>query len=342
MGNQKIPGISYACTKDGIELPVIDITHPLFKSSIDEVKLERMIREAAPEARKRAESFNKIPGVIKRFLSKRSYIMAGMMEMTSGNKYLSGLSTMMMKLGPGLIGKGRGKFFDRLGSQATGAVMLRMRTRAMSTLLAHSIQNSLKAYPGRDLCLINIGGGTATDSLNALILVSKSDPELIAGINTELIIPDVDDYGPFFACQSVKALTSEGGVLSGQDISCRYIHYDWESAEPLKEIIRERADRIVLFSSEGGLFEYASETDILKNLNVIGEGLVNGTEFIASLVKDTETVDPILKETLHMTNIKPMLYGKPGLERIICGTPWKILECNDQNSRYIVFSISNK
>ena len=36
----KIAGISYAFTKDGIELPVIDITHPLFISSIDEEKLE--------------------------------------------------------------------------------------------------------------------------------------------------------------------------------------------------------------------------------------------------------------------------------------------------------------
>ena len=107
---RKIPGISYAFTRDGIELPVLDITHPLFTSSIDEEKLKKMIPEIAPEARKRAESFRNMPMFIKRFLAKRSYIMAGMMEMTTGKEYLSGLSTMMMKLGPGLIGKGRRKF----------------------------------------------------------------------------------------------------------------------------------------------------------------------------------------------------------------------------------------
>jgi hypothetical protein len=339
---RKIPGISYAFTRDGIELPVLDITHPLFTSSIDEEKLKRMIPEIAPEAKKRAEGFRKMPLFIKRFLAKRSYIMAGMMEMTTGKEYLSGLSTMMMKLGPGLIGKGSNKLLDRLGSRAIGAVMTRMRTRDTSVFLANSIKSSLKAFPGKDLCLINIGGGTATDSFNALILVSTSEPELLSGIKTELYILDVDDYGPYFACQCAEALTSAKGILSGLDLTCRHIAYDWKNAEPLRETITGREDRIILFSSEGGLFEYGSETDIRENLNIINDVLPTGTEFIASVVKDPETVDPVMNETLYMTTIKPMLYGLYGLEKITRGTSWKILEYNENNPRYIICSISNK
>ena len=35
----KIKGLSYTFTINNVELPVIDITHPLFISSIDEAKL---------------------------------------------------------------------------------------------------------------------------------------------------------------------------------------------------------------------------------------------------------------------------------------------------------------
>ena len=36
---KKIPGLSYAFTGNGVELPVLDITHPLFLSSIAQAGL---------------------------------------------------------------------------------------------------------------------------------------------------------------------------------------------------------------------------------------------------------------------------------------------------------------
>jgi hypothetical protein len=150
----------------------------------------------------------------------------------------------------------------------------------------------------------------------------------------------VDDYGPYFACQCAQTLTSEEGILSGLDLTCRHIAYDWKNTETLRETITGREDQIILFSSEGGLFEYGSETDIRENLKTINDVVATDTEFIASVVKDPETVDPVMNETLHMTTIKPVLYGLRGLERIIRGTSWKILQYNDNNPRYIIFSIS--
>ena len=335
----KIPGISYAFTKDGIELPVLDITNPLFISSIDEEKLERTIRKVAPEARKRAESFNKIPVFIKRFLSKRSFIMAGMMEMISGNEYVSGLNTMIMKLGPGLIGKGSKKLLDRFGSGAVGAVMVRMRTRDTSVFIADSIKNVLKEYPGKNLCLINIGGGTATDSLNSLILVQKSEPGVISDINIELNILDIDDYGPYFAIRSTEELISENGVLRGINLSCRHIIYNWKNASSLGELLMSRNDWITLFSSEGGLFEYGEEEDILNNLKIISENITNQTSISGSLVKDAINVDPIFSETLDITTIKPMQYGMEGLIRLADKSGWKISNTSDRTPRYVIFSL---
>lgn len=335
----KIPGISYAFTMDGIELPVLDITNPLFISSIDEDKLERMIAEIAPEARKRAESFKKIPQFIKRYLSRRSYIMAGMLEMESGSDYVSGLSTMMMKLGPGLIGKGRGKFLDRVGSGASGAVMLRMRTRDLSEFLASSIKNSLKLHPGKDLCLINIGGGTATDSLNALILIQKSEPELLSGLKIELNILDIDNYGPNFAIRCTEELISGRGVLKGIDLSCRHINYNWKDVSGLEALMMSRKGWITLCSSEGGLFEYADEEDIMNNLRVIISNSVNRPALSGSLIKDQLSVDPIFSETLDMTALKPKQFGIEGLKRMADRTGWKISNISDKNPRYIIFSL---
>jgi hypothetical protein len=339
--NNKIPGVSYALTMDGIELPVLDITNQHFISSINEEKLERMILEIAPEARKRAESFKKIPLFIKRYLSKRSYIMSGMLEMESGNDYVSGLSTMMMKLGPGLIGKGRGKFLDRLGSGAVGAVMVRMRTRDVSSFLASSIAKSLKAFSGKDLCLVNIGGGTSTDSLNALILVSKTEPELISGIKIELNILDVDEYGPYFAIMSAKELISERGVLKGINLSCRHISYNWKDVSVLEDLLMNRKEWVTLFSSEGGLFEYGEEEDIIKNLRVISRIVKNKPVFSGSVIKDTLNVDPIFSETLDMMTIKPKQYGLEGLKRIADKTGWKFSDISDKNPRYSVFSMTS-
>jgi len=40
---KKISGLSYVFTKNGVELPVLDITHPLFISNIDEVSSKKVI-----------------------------------------------------------------------------------------------------------------------------------------------------------------------------------------------------------------------------------------------------------------------------------------------------------
>jgi hypothetical protein len=189
------------------------------------------------------------------------------------------------------------------------------------------------------LCLINIGGGTATDSLNALIIVSESEPDLLTGIKIEVNILDIDDYGPYFAIRSAEELTSRRGVLNGITLSCRHIPYDWKVVSELSGLLMSRSEWVTLFSSEGGLFEYGNEQDIIGNLNVISGNTGNQTVFSGSLVKDPLQVDPVFSETLHMTTIKPRQYGIEGLKDIAKRAGWKISVINDRNPRYIIFSI---
>jgi hypothetical protein len=339
---KKVPGISYAFTKDGIELPVLDVTHPLFISSINEENLDRKIKEIAPKARRNAESFNKIPGFIKRYFAKRSYIMASLVELTSGNPYVSGLSTMMMKLGPGLIGRGRERWFDRIASRPVGACMIRMRARDTAQYLADSISGDLKKYPDKELMLVNIGGGTGNDSLNALILLHKTDPDLLSGRKTEIFILDIDDYGPWFACKSAEALTSTDGILYGIDLSCSYIRYDWKEVAPLTELLGEHPGCIAACSSEGGLFEYGDERNLLENLQTLSAYPGNPMKITGSFLRDPETIDPIMMETLSMTKIQPVLYGIERMNKISDKTGWKITAASANNPRYIVFTLAKK
>jgi len=66
----KIPELSYAFTQNGVELPVLDITHPYFVSCTDEKILQKLLPYVEKNAEKNAEKFNKIPTFMKRFFAK--------------------------------------------------------------------------------------------------------------------------------------------------------------------------------------------------------------------------------------------------------------------------------
>jgi hypothetical protein len=316
------------------------VTHPLFISSIDEESLHNKINKIAPKARKNAENFNKIPTFIKRYFARRSYIMASLLELTSGNPYVSGLSTMMMKLGPGLIGGGRKRLFDRIASKPVGTCMIRMRVRDTAQFIADSIVEELRKYNDKRLFLINIGGGTASDSLNSLIILNKTEPQLLAGRKIELFILDIDDYGPWFACKSAEALTSKDGALYGLDLNCSHIRYDWHDVSPLRELVEAHPGSVAVCSSEGALFEYADERIIKENLRILSGNKGNPMRVTGSLLRDPETIDPIMKATLSMTKIRPVLYGMEKMKRIFDSTGWKVTATTFNNPRYIVFSIN--
>lgn len=110
----KLPGLSYAFTKNGVELPAPDITHPGFISSIDENRLVKLLEYDNKNAERNAEKFSRIPGFIKKYFTKHSFAMAELIQ--NKTSFANGINTLMMKLCPNLIGKGRKRFWDRLVS----------------------------------------------------------------------------------------------------------------------------------------------------------------------------------------------------------------------------------
>ncbi|MBU7047603.1 MAG: hypothetical protein HXS54_14310 [Theionarchaea archaeon] len=59
----------------------------------------------------------------------------------------------------------------------------------------------------RDLCFINIAGGTATDSINTLILILKENQSLLKDRKIEMCIFDNDTWGPGFADQGISQIS---------------------------------------------------------------------------------------------------------------------------------------
>ena len=287
----KIPELSYAFTVNGIELPVLDITHPYFVSCTDEETLKKLLPYVEKNAEENAEKFNKIPAFIKRFLINHSFAVAELLQVERQNEFASGITTMMMKLGPKLIGKGKKRFLDRQMNKGFGALVIRMRARDISKCQAEALMPLLIKSPGKDLCFINIAGGAASDSINALFLIQKENPALLKDRKIEINVLDIDSFGPAFADRCITALKAPGGRFNELNISFRHIHYDWNSTDKLKELLAERKEWLQICSSEGGLFEYCSDEVIIKNLNAIYSYSADDIIIAGTLLHDVETID---------------------------------------------------
>jgi len=336
----KIPKLSYAFTLNGVELPVLDTTHPLFLSSIDEVKLKEMLRKSEKTADKTAEKFNNMPFYIKKFLAKRSFIMSELLQESGDNAFLTGLSTLMLKLGPNLIGNGRKRFLDRLSSKGIGGIVLRMRVRDISKCLAKSMIPLLERSPGKKICFINIAGGAASDSINALFLIQQENPALLNNRTIQINVLDIDTYGPSFADRCIAALKAPGNRFNDLSISFKHIHYDWNYTEKLEELLSERKEWLQICSSEGGLFEYCSDEVITQNLNTIYNNSADDIVIVGSLLHDIKIVDAGIIAALKIsTSIKPRFLGLEGLKSIINKNKWKLDSLTEGNPRYLIFAL---
>ncbi len=336
----KIEGLSYAYTLNAIELPVLDITHPLFQASIDEVKLKETLKKVEKSADKTAEKFNNMPVFLKKFLADRSFIISELIHDKGDDSFLTGISTLMLKLGPGLIGKGRKRFLDRLSSKGIGGIVLRMRVRDICKCQAMTMIPLLAKFPGKDICLINIAGGAACDSINTLFLIQQKHPELLKNRQIEINVLDIDTYGPAFAERCIKALKTPGGRFSELNVSFRHIIYDWNNTEKLEKLLAERNEWLQICSSEGGLFEYCSDEVIIRNLDTIYNNSTEDIMIAGSLLHDIKTIDAGIIAALKIsTSIKPRFLGLEGLKNIIEKNRWKIDSLIEGNPRYLIFAL---
>jgi hypothetical protein len=272
--------VVFATTADGLRLPVIDVTHPAFAIPDDPASLAAR-RDAflAWDRRNR-----RMPAIVTRLLmrlaARRSRLLRKIVA--SNSEYLDSITTYMFKLGADQLPPGFDGPVDRKVAAAPHVTLVRLRMQQIARLLAEALPAPLADAPDAPLHLVNIAGGPALDSINALIMLARTHASMIHR-PIAIHVFDAQQDGPTFGARALLALSAPGQPLHGLEVQFRHHAYDWNDTAPLARLLADLAARgaIMAASSEGGLFEYGSDDAIVANLAALARA---GVPFVAGSV----------------------------------------------------------
>lgn len=313
--------VLFVSTPSGYELPVIDVTHPIFKMDDSAPAVESLRREFAAQEEQRKRMPKWLMRLFMRWIMSRSLL--GQALLRPSSPVLDGLNTYVFKLPAKILPPQFDDDFNRRLASSPAGKSMALRVQQMARLIVKGLRPHLAAQPDAPLYLINIAGGSAIDSLNALILLRAEDAQLLRR-QIVLHILDPDERAPLFGRDALAALSAPGEALAG--LSVQWIHdtYDWNDTKPLGALIGTLAKQrtIVAASSEGGLFEYGSDAAIVANLKVLhAEG--HGACAIAGSVT---RADALTRGTLALSLFKLIPRGVDGFATLIRDSGYKVAE----------------
>ena len=278
----KRSGLCYAVAADGIELPVIDLTHPAFALPFDEAAIPRMLEDFIRDQRRRTRIPWRLQRLLMRPFLRRSYIGRGLMAGAGG--VLDSMTTYVAKLGP----ENLGAYATKLDRRIAGALPLRLtrvRLGDMARLLAEGLAPALRERPAAPLHLLNIAGGPSADSWNALLHLKQE--QLLFGRAVAIVVLDQDGKGPLFGSRAIEALKKPGAPFASLDVRFRQVAYDWNRPEALTPTLNEAnaEGAVVGVSSEGGLFEYGADAQIVGNLEALARAVPADAVVVGSVTR---------------------------------------------------------
>jgi hypothetical protein len=322
---EKKVGLSYLPFPGGIEVPVIDLSHPAFALDPSDEELKLALR--ATEAY--VQRLMRTPRLVRNFAMRVSLRGSRLASTVAGARsgYLGGLGTYLAKLGPDNLGSWAGKV-DREVAASFPCYSARLRMRDAALLMAEEIERLVLPERGAALRLVAIAGGPAMDMVNALIFVRHRSPEALAGRAIRIDVLDVDAEGQAFGASALDALRESGGPLAGLDVSMRCVAYDWNDADKLAEALgstalAEARGEKYTFSSEGGLFDYASDDAISANLRAIGAIAGAGAAMVGT-ASEAEGPAGLINGS---SGAALRLRSAAELERLVLGAGWMMERC---------------
>ena len=109
---------------------------------------------------------------------------------------------------------------------------------------------------------------------------------------------DGDAAGPSFGARALLEFKKPGAALAGLDIRFEHERFDWSDASGLRAALERAAAEysLTLGTSEGGLFEYGSDADILSILSEFRDTAKGLLGIVGSVTRDDELMQ-ILKRT---------------------------------------------
>jgi hypothetical protein len=275
-------GITYARTREGFDLPVIDVANPRFAVPDDPATVRGLHAAFVESERQRRRIPKLIIRIMLRAAARKSRLVRALL--LSDAEFLDGISTYVVKLGPENLVPPYDTPIDRRLAASPHILLMRLRMQQIAHLVAEGIADDPAAAGSAALSLINIGGGPALDSINALIVLRRTHPDLL---NRRIVIEVLDSNrdGAFFGANALAALKADNGPLADLDIDMQHHDYDWNRPALLEGLVEKltSAGAIIAASTEGALFEYGSDEAIVANLKALrADGA--GARFIAGSV----------------------------------------------------------
>jgi hypothetical protein len=318
--------VVYAMTDDGVRMAVIDVTHPAFAVAATEAELAAMAEQYIREAGQRRE----IPEAMREAL-RNSMLGRGLISATE--TYLDGMSTYLLKLGPQNLGEGA-TLIDRRIAESLPAFATRLRLQDLVRLLAEGLRRGMAAERRRPICLLNIAGGAAADSWNVLIRLRAEHAELLDGREIVIAVLDLDEKGPAFGMRAVEALCAPAAPLDGLAVGFRHFRCDWSDMSRLRQVLDEMhaSEAICGISSEGGLFEYGLDEDIVLNLKALHGATARDAMVVGSVTRDGEPV----RASLAMSRFRTLPRTMENFQALAHEGGWKTQEVVERPFSYNV------
>jgi hypothetical protein len=322
----KKAGVCYAVTDDGLELPVIDITHPAFAIQLGDQELDGLLHKHLKDVASQERSPAFIRRLVIGFMQRQSFLMRGIAD--SAGTFMSGMNTYILKLGPDNLSDAYATNIDRKLAGALPVLSMRLRFQDIVRLLADSLAPALGGSAQAVLHLLNIGGGPAIDSLNALIVLQKEHPGLLDSRQTFVHILDQDDIGPNFGRRALASLMSENGPLLNLDIHFDHIKYDWSDTTLLRGLVGtfNGGPVVAAASSEGALFEYGSDAEIIANLKALFEIPSGETGVVGTVTRADKTGRVLNSGSQAAINLR----GLEAFRALALRAGWKITKSIDR------------
>jgi hypothetical protein len=276
--------VVYAMTDEGEKLAVIDVTNASFAVSATDEELAAMAEQYILEAGRQQE----IPAALREAL-RSSKLGRGLMA--ASGTFLDGMMTYQLKLGPENLGDGASPIDQRIAASFP-AFTARLRLQDMARLMQDGLAGAAMAEPRRRISLLNVGGGPGSDSWNSLILLRDKYAHLLADRKIVIAVMDLDQRGPAFGARALDALCAAEAPLSGLKIELLHFGYEWSCAGRLREVLHElrAGDSLCGISSEGALFEYGSDEEIVSNLKALHAGTAADSIVVGSVTRDGKPV----------------------------------------------------
>jgi hypothetical protein len=318
MEKTKTPGFFYACTDDGLELPVLDVTNPAFAIETSPEDIAERTRWFVAERQARRTRSDARRAAVAEALRQSRF--GGALKEASGS-FLDSITTYLMKLGPDHLGTLVGEL-DRHIAASFPIWTVRLRVHDVARLLADGLNVLLEGHPGRPVTMVDVAGGTAIATINALLLVRQAKRALLDGRTVAIRVFDAKPEGPGFGGRALAALSAEGAPLHGLDARFEFIPYDWNDTAVLaRELERERqAQAIVAVSSEGGLFDYGSDDAIRNNLRAIHTHAPSDAFVVGSVARN----DGVAAEARETTNLAVVRHSLPQFSDLATAAGWQV------------------